>query len=181
MFTPESFMAAQKAQFETWMSLGGTAFEGAEKLTELNLSVGKAMLSDAAETAQAMLSIKDPQELIALQSGLVKPAGEKMMAYHKQVYGIAAATGSEFGKAAQASLEDLQKRFMAAMDVAFKNAPAGSEGVVALMKSAMEGASSAYESAQKSSRQVAEVAAANLSAFGDQVVKTAPARSRKAA
>lgn len=163
------------------MSLGGTIFEGAEKLTELNLTVGKAMLSDAAETTQALFSIKDPQELLALQSSLFKPTGEKLAAYHKQVYGIAAATSAEFGKAAQASVEDLQKSFMALMEAAFKNAPAGSEGVVALMKSAMEGASNAYESAQKSSRQVAEVAVANLSAFGDQVVKAAPAKTRRGA
>lgn len=181
MFTPDTFLAAQKAQFETWMSLGGTAFEGAEKLTELHLTIGKAMLSEAAETTQALFSIKDPQELLALQSSLLKPAGEKVAAYNKQVYGIATATSSEFGKAAQDSVGDLQKSFMAMVDAAFKNAPAGSEGVVALMKSAMEGASSAYESAQKSSRQVAEVAAANLSAFGDQVVKAAPSKARKAA
>jgi len=171
MITPEQIVAAQKSQFETLLGLSYKAFEAGEKLVELNMQVAKANLAEASETALAALSVKDPQALVALQSGLVKPAGEKIAAYNREVYGITSAASAEFGKVAQAAMEDLQKSLLAAVEEASKNAPAGSENVVALMKSAMSGATGAYEGFQKSAKQMTEVAAANLSAMGETAVK----------
>ncbi|MFP3748214.1 phasin family protein, partial [Achromobacter sp. SIMBA_011] len=37
LLTPEQFVAAQKANLETLFGLTGKAFEGVEKLVELNL------------------------------------------------------------------------------------------------------------------------------------------------
>ena len=77
MLTAEQMMTAQKANFETLFGLTNKAFEGVEKLVELNLQVAKASLSEAAATSTAALSIKDAQELLALQAGLLQPAAEK--------------------------------------------------------------------------------------------------------
>ena len=48
-YTPEQWLAAQKAQVETLFGLTQTAFEGVEKLVELNLQVTKTSLSELAE------------------------------------------------------------------------------------------------------------------------------------
>ena len=46
-FTPEQVLAAHKANVETLFGLTAKAFEGVEKLVELNLQVAKTTLSEA--------------------------------------------------------------------------------------------------------------------------------------
>jgi phasin family protein len=163
-FTPDQLMAAQKASVETLFGLTTKAFEGVEKLVELNLQVAKTSLTEAAETATAALSVKDAQELMALQAGLLQPAAEKAAAYSRHLYDIMATTGAEFTKAAEAQAADTQKKVLSLVDNAVKNAPAGTESAVALVKSAVAAANNAYESAHKAAKQAAEVAEANFAA-----------------
>src|SRR5436189_4983999 len=125
MLTAEQFLAAHKSNVETLFGLTNKAFEGVEKLVELNLQVAKAALGEAAETTRAVLSVKDAQELLALQAGLLQPAAEKAAAYSRHLYDIAAATNAEVSKVAEETTSDAQKKFMAGVDTAIQNAPAG--------------------------------------------------------
>ncbi|CAB3969023.1 phasin protein [Burkholderia aenigmatica] len=70
LLTPEQIAAAQKANLESLFGLTTKAFEGVEKLIELNLQVVKSTLAESQENAQRLLSVKDAQELIALQASL---------------------------------------------------------------------------------------------------------------
>jgi phasin family protein len=184
MLTAEQLLAAQKANLETLFDLSAKAFEGVEKLVELNVQVARASLTEAAETAKATLSVKDAQELLSLQAGLLQPAAEKAAAYSRHLYDIAAATNAEVTKVTEAQLADVQKQFLASVDGAVKNAPAGTESAVALVKSAIAAANNAYESAHKAAKQAAEVAEANFQAVANTAVKatqSAPKASRRAA
>lgn len=184
MLTAEQMLAAQKANVETLFDLTNKAFEGVEKLVELNLQVAKASLGEVAETAKATLSVKDAQELLSLQAGLLQPAAEKAAAYSRHLYDIAASTNAEVTKVAEVQLADAQKQFMASVDSAVKNAPAGTESAVALVKSAISAANNAYESAHKAAKQAAEVAEANFQAVTSTAVKasqSAPKAARRAA
>jgi phasin family protein len=95
MLTAEQLVAAQKANLETLFELTNKAFEGVEKLVELNLQVAKASLTEVQATATAGLAVKDAQELLALQAGLLQPAAEKAAAYGRHLYDIAASTNAE--------------------------------------------------------------------------------------
>src|SRR5436190_19585098 len=95
MMTAEQILSAQKANVESLLGLTAKAFEGVEKLVELNLQVARTSLSEVAEAAKAALSVKDAQELLALQAGLLQPAAEKAAAYSRHVYEIVAATNAE--------------------------------------------------------------------------------------
>lgn len=170
-FTPEQVLAAHKANVETLFGLTAKAFEGVEKLVELNLQVAKTTLSEAAETTQAALAVKDVQELLALQAGLLQPAAEKAAAYSRHLYDIVSGTNAEVAKAAEAQLADGQKKVLALVDNAVKNAPAGSESAVALVKSAVAAANNAFESVNKAAKQATEVAEANFQAMTNQAVK----------
>ena len=182
MLTAEQLIAAQKANVETLFGLTQKAFEGVEKLVELNVQVAKASLDEAAEHAQAVLSVKDAQELLALQAGLLQPSAEKAAAYSRHVYDIAAATNAEVGKVAEAQLADAQRKFMAVVDTAVKNAPAGTENAVALVKSAVAAANNAFESVHKAAKQAADVAEANFQAVTNTAVKaTQAAKTKRAA
>ena len=62
-FTPEQVVAVQKANIDSFFGLSGKAFEGVEKLVDLNVKASKAALSESASHAQAVLSVKDgPRE-----------------------------------------------------------------------------------------------------------------------
>lgn len=184
MMTTEQLMAAHKSNVETLFDLTSKAFEGVEKLVELNLQVAKTTLGETAEATMAALSAKDAQELLALQAGMLQPAAEKAAAYGRHVYEIAAATNAEVSKVAEATMADSQKKFLAVVDTAVKNAPAGTENAVALVKSAVAAANNAYESVHKAAKQAAEVAEANMTALTNTAVKatgTTAAKAKRAA
>jgi phasin family protein len=181
--TAEQLIAAHRANVETLFGLTHKAFEGVEKLVELNLQVAKTSLSEAAENTQALLSVKDVQELMALQAALLQPSAEKAAAYSRHVYDIVAGTNAEVTKVAEATVVDGQKKVLAMVDTAVKNAPAGTENAVALVKSAVAAANNAFESVHKASKQAAEVAEANFQAMTSTAVKASQtaSKTRKAA
>jgi phasin family protein len=162
VLTVEQIVAAQKANIETLFGLTNKAFEGVEKIVELNLTASKAALSEVAGHSQSVLSVKDVQELIALQSNLLQPLAEKTAAYSRHLYDIATSTSAEFTKAVEGQTSEAQAKFAAMVDSAAKNAPAGSEAAVAILKSSVSAANNALESVQKAVKQATEVAEANF-------------------
>lgn len=181
MFTPEQVLAAQKANLETLYGLTAKAFEGVEKLVELNLQATRAALSESANHTQAVLSVKDAQELIALQASLFQPMAEKAAAYSRHLYDIASGTTAEFSKAFEGKVAESQAAFSTLVDNAAKNAPAGSETAVAVMKSAVAAANNAFESVQKAVKQASDVAEANFNAVANNAVKTVSSAAKKSA
>ncbi len=179
MMTAEQLMAAHKSNVEILFGLTGKAFEGVEKLVELNLQVAKAAMGEVADNAKAALSVKDAQELMALQAGLLQPVAEKAAAYSRHLYDIAASTGAEVTKVAEATTADAQKKFMSMVDSAVKNAPAGSENVAALVKSAVAAANNAFDGVQKATKQATDVAEANFQAISATAVKASQAGKAK--
>src|SRR3954453_7476443 len=123
--TADQILAAHKANLETLFGLTTRAFEGVEKLVELNMTASKAALAEAAGATQTILTVKDAQELLALQASMFQPLAEKTSAYSRHLYDIAAGTGAEFGKTFEAQAAEAQKKFMAVGETASKNAPAG--------------------------------------------------------
>lgn len=162
MLTVEQVMASHKANIETLFGLTSKAFEGVEKIVELNLTASKAALAEANEHTQSLLSVKDAQELLALQSGLFQPLAEKTAAYSRHLYDIASSAGADFTKNFEGQTAEAQKKFMGLVDNAAKNAPAGSEAAVAIMKSTVAAANNALESVQKAVKQATEVAESNF-------------------
>jgi phasin family protein len=181
MLTNEQVLAAQKANIEVLFGLTNKAFEGVEKLVELNLQVAKASMSEAAENVQAALSAKDAQELLALQAGLLQPVAEKAAAYSRHVYDIATSTNADLSKMVEAQAAEAQAKFMTAVDSAVRNAPAGTENAVALVKSAVAAANNAFEGVQKAAKQAATVAESSFQAMATSAEKATAPKSRRAA
>jgi phasin family protein len=176
MMTAEQLMTAHKSNVEVLFGLTNKAFEGVEKLVELNLQVARTAIGEAAENTKAVLSAKDAQEFLALQASLLQPAAEKAAAYSRHLYDIAAATGAEVSKVAEATTSEAQSKFLSAVDSAVKNAPAGSENAVALVKSAVAAANNAFEGVQKAVKQATETAEANFQAISATATKATKAK-----
>ncbi|WP_290870079.1 TIGR01841 family phasin [Aquabacterium sp.] len=184
MSTAEQLLATQKANLATFFELGQKAFEGVEKMVELNLQVAKTSLEEVSEHTKALLSVKDAQELLALQASLLQPSAEKAAAYGRHLYDIASSTSAEVSKLAETQVAEAQKKFVSVVDTAVKNAPAGTENAVVLVKSAVAAANNAFDSVQKAAKQAADVAEANFQAITNTAVKAtqaATSKSRKAA
>jgi len=179
-FTAEQVVAVQKANADILFGLTNKAFESVEKLVELNLQVARTSLGEVAEATKSALSVKDAQELVALQASLLQPSAEKAAAYNRHVYDIVAGANAEFVKAAEDQMSDAQQKVLAVVDNAAKNAPAGTENAVALVKSAVAAANNAFESVQKATKQAAEVAEANMHAVASTAVKATQANGAKA-
>ncbi len=161
-FTPDQFAAVQKSNLNHLFALTNMAFDGFQKLTELNLQAARTTLADGQENVQAVLAGKDLREVLAVQSNLGQPAAEKAVAYGRQVYEIASNTQSELSKAVEAQYEQHNRNVQAFVDTFVKNAPAGSEALTALLQSSVAAASSTYQSFQNAAKQTAEVAKANF-------------------
>lgn len=179
MLTVEQVMASHKANLETLFGLTGKAFEGVEKMVELNLAASKAALADASSHAKSVMGVKDAQELLAVQSGLLQPLAEKALAYNRHVYDIATGVTAEFSKNMESQTAEAQKKFMDVVDNSAKNAPADSEAAVAIMKSSVAAANNALESVQKAVKQATEVAEANYNAVVATATNAAKASTKK--
>lgn len=179
MLTVEQIVASHKANVETLFGLTTKAFEGVEKIVELNMVASKAAIAEANDQAQSLLSVKDAQELMALQSNLFQPLAEKTSAYSRHLYDIATGTGAEFTKTAEAQFADAQKKIMNLVDSAAKNAPAGSESLVAIMKSSVSAATNALESVQKAVKQASDITEANFNAVAATATAAKPAAKKR--
>ena len=181
MLTAEQMLAAQKANLATLFDLGQKAFEGVEKVMELNLQVAKTSFEEVSEHAKAVLAVKDAQELLALHASLLQPSAEKAAAYSRHLYDIASGTSAEVSKLAETQMAEAQSKFASVVDNAVKNAPAGTENAVVLVKSAIAAANNAFESVQKAVKQASDVAEANFNAVAStaaDAAKSATPRKR---
>ena len=184
MLTAEQIAAAHKANLETLFGLTNKAFESVEKLIDLNVNAAKAALTDAAQTTQAAMNVKDAQELLALQASLFQPLAEKTAAYSRHLYDITSGAAAKFSKVLETQAVEAQQKVTAVVDNMSKNAPAGSEAGVAMMKNAVSAANSAFESVQKAVKQASDVAEANFNAMTNTAInatKTAAAAAKKPA
>ena len=179
MLTAEQVMASHKASIETLFGLTHKAFEGVEKLVELNMQATKAALAETANHAQAVMGAKDAQEFMALQAGMVQPLAEKTAAYSRHLYDIASAAGADLGKTFEGQAAEAQQKLAGMMDSAAKNAPAGSESTVAVMKSAVAAANNAFESMQKAVKQASDMAEANFNTVATTAVNASKSVAKK--
>jgi phasin family protein len=172
-FTPEQFAAAGKAGVDQYFAVASQLFDAVTKLTELNLQVGKQTIVETQDTAYKLLSVKDAQELLTLHAQLAQPAAEKALSYGRHVYEIASTTQAELAKVAEAQYEEQNKKVQALVENVAKNAPAGSETAVAVLKSAITAANTTYETVHKATKQAVEIAESNFNAAATAATKAA--------
>ena len=173
----EQFSAATRTTLESQLALltalTGKAFESVEKVIELNMTVAKAALEGSTSNARQLLAAKDPQEFIALSTSQVQPNAEKATAYGREVMTIVSGLQAEVTKAAESQIGEHSRKFASLVDEVSKSAPAGSENVVAFMRTAIANANAGYEQLSKSTKQAVETMGANINTAAAQVSQAA--------
>jgi phasin family protein len=178
MLNTQHLIAAQQAQVESMFDLTTKAFSNVEKMVELNMATVRATLSESADLTKAALSAKDPQSLMALQASLIQPSAEKATAYGRHLADIAKSAQADVVVVAEAQMAAAQQALHQLIDVATKNAPAGTENGVALVKQAVEAANAAYANVQKAAKQATDIAEANFNAVTETAMKAAKAATK---
>jgi phasin family protein len=127
---PEQLAAAQKTSVGTTFVILNKAFNGIEKLAELNVQTVKSSLAENQEIFVKAFSAGEPHALFAQQASHAQPAIEKAQSYWRHVYEIISSTQAEFAAVAEAQLKQYQQDALAFVDSLAKKAPAGSETAV---------------------------------------------------
>nr|WP_314630469.1 phasin family protein [uncultured Noviherbaspirillum sp.] len=181
----EQFSAATRTNLESQLALltalTGKAFESVEKVIELNMNVAKAALEESTSNARQLLAAKDPQEFIALSTSQAQPNTEKAASYGREVMAIVSGLQAEVTKAAESQIGENSRKFATMVEEVSKTAPAGSENVVAFMKTAIANANAGYEQLSKSGKQAVEAMGANLNTAAAQMSQAASKASARVA
>lgn len=160
-----------EANLALYTSLTNKALESVEKLINLNITAVRASMEESSATTRQILAAKDPQEVISLLTAQTKPNYEKAIAYGSHLANIASSTQAEFTKAAETQIAQVSRKVTELIEEAARNAPAGSEGVVAVVKTAMGNASNGYEQFTKTAKQAVEALEANLTVVSQAAAK----------
>ena len=161
---PEQVVAATKANADAAVRAAGIAFEGTERLIEFNLKVARAAFADGAKAVKSLGSAKDMGALLGMVSPATLPGMGQAVEYARGVWEITSTTRAELSKLGEERACEFNKSVVATLDEAAKSGPAGSDVAVATVKSAIAAANSAYDSAVKAVKQVADLTEANVAA-----------------
>jgi phasin family protein len=154
MFKIDQFTAANEAAIDQFTQLAQLNLANLEKLTQLGLGAARESVAQATAHAQSLAGAKDVHEVIALSSAAVEPALKRAYAYSRTAYETAADANAEVKRVFEKQAAELNKAAVAAMEEAFKYAPAGSESVVDNVKSAFAAAQSAYDNIASINKQI---------------------------
>lgn len=182
--TPDQMVAMHKAALESFQAMAAKSLEGMEKLAELNMAATKSTMEESAGQLKALFEVKDVKSFADLTVSSTQPIADKAAAYAKHVYEITSETGTELARLIEKQLAESNRQLHAAIDAMAKNAPAGSEGIVTFVKSAVSAANTAYDQVNKATKQVVELAEANIVAAQKTAAAASTngaARARKAA
>lgn len=162
--TPEQLLNSVKQTQAAMVEMAARSIECMEKHLELNLKAAKANLADATEASSQLMNVKDATELYAVSQAISQPAVGKATSYSRTVYNINAEAAAEFAKLVESRIEEANKAMSSAVNDLTKNAPSGTEGMVAMMKSAFAASNSAFDAINKATKQVVEMVETNVEA-----------------
>ncbi len=171
MLTQEQITAANKANLETLAQLSRKAFDGIEKLMELNLQVAKTLMQENVEHLQDSSKAKDIKEYMSMQANFVQPMTEKAIAYSKHFYSIANDTQSGINEVSKADIQKLSTQMQKSMKDISSQTPNNSDAMVNLIKQAVANASTAFESSQKAVKQAIDMSTHQTQSAAESALK----------
>lgn len=169
--THEQFTAANRAAIDSLLAQFQASLSNVERLAALNLETSRAFFADSIAAVGTLMTMKNPREVMALQGVLAKSTLEKGAAYSRSVQAIVADSASGLTQAIESQAADLKKNFSIAIDRSLSSAPAGSEPMVAAVRSVLAQADSAYATLTESSRQARALVESTLASANVAAVK----------
>jgi phasin family protein len=185
-FNPEKLQTVQKANLDLLQQISGKVFASVEQLSQLQFKALRESTEEQFEGVRKLLAVRDPQGFADLQVSFSQPGAqtERLAEFNRQVQALIVGTQSDIAQLTSNQVEAGTAQVQEFVEEISKNAPAGSEPVVAAFKSGLANAGTVFESAQKTAKQATEAAQGNFdsasAAAADAVAKAAPQASNKA-
>lgn len=169
----KQLVANQQRSFNNLVTAQNHIFNGFEQLVNLNMKLFKSSLDEIAEKSQKVAGLQDVQQAANFATDLSKPSAEQVLNYGKDVFEIVSKVQKEITALAEQQITDNQQQAAEFVEQFAKNAPAGSESAVAMVKSGLVAAGNATDTVLKAARQAAELNEANMTAASGAAMKTA--------
>jgi phasin family protein len=174
MIKIDQFAAANEAAIEQFSYFAKLSLANVEKFAGLGLEAARESVALATEHAQSLAGARDAQEVVALNSAALEPALKRAYQFSRTAFEAAAETNNEVKRVLEKQNAEVNRAAVAALEEAFKFAPAGSESVVANVKSAIAAAQSAYDNLAAINRQIYDTVEKSV----EQTVATAQAATK---
>ena len=174
MLKIDQFAAANEAAIEQFSYFAKLSLANVEKFAELGLGAARESVMLATKHAQSLAGARDVNEVFAINSAALEPTLKRAYSYSRTAFEAASETNNEVKRVLEKQNAEVQKAAVAAIEEAFKYAPAGSETVVANVKSAIAAAQSAYDNLAAINKQIYDTVEKTV----EQSVATAQAASK---
>lgn len=176
----EQLAAAQKASAEVMTTLMRTAFEGMQKMAELNMAATRDFFNTTVANANTLMSVKDVNDIAKVNQNLAKPNFDKLLGYSRNVYELMAEMQKEITSVMESQYSQFAKNATTAIDKT-KSAPVGGDVFAAAMKSMLDATNSAYNNMTSMAKQMSDIAEANMQAASSATAKAVGAATKSAA
>ena len=153
MLKVDQFSAANEAAIEQFSYFAKLSLANVEKFAELGLEAARESVIVATKHAQTLAGARDVNEMFSINQAALEPALKRAYTYSRTAFDTAAETNNEVKRVLEKQNAELQRAAVAAIEEALKYAPAGSETVVANVKSAIAAAQTAYDNAVSLNKQ----------------------------
>jgi len=160
-----------EAQFAAFQELTSIATEGQEKLVALNLAAVKASAEETTAAVKELLAAKDPQALLALATACARQSAKHVSDYNQHLTGIVSDSKAEYAKVAEEQAAEIRNKLNVFVDTMGKNAPAGSENLIAILKSTVENANAGYKLAHNAAKQAVETTEGHVAKATEHIKK----------
>ena len=176
MFKIDQFTAANEAAINQFAYFAQLSLANVERFAELSLGAARESVEQATAHAQSLAGAKDVHEVIAINSAAVEPVLKRAYSYSRTAYETASDTNNEVKRVFEKQAAEYNRAAVAALEEAFKYAPAGSETVVENVKTAIAAAQSAYNNVAAINKQIYDTVEKSV----EQNVATVKSASSKA-
>ena len=164
--------AWNQAAVEAAMNYARAGLTTAENLLRLNLDAARATLEQNSKATRELLSVSDPQELMALRGRIAETNMQQAAAYANSVYELVSETQSALARMFEDGVARFSRDVTDSTDKLGKTAPGG-ELQTAALKSTLAATSAMMESLNQATRQFGQLSEATMKAATEQMVRGA--------
>ena len=164
MATPTDTLAAwQKAALDATIACTQATLASAEQLFKLNLDTARKTLEQQTQTTRELLSVSDPQQLVAMRAKLAQQGMQQSAAYASSIYEIVSQTQAHLSKLAEDQLSHLNQNIIKGTEGLGTTAP-GSEVATAALKSSLAASTALIDGLNRAAKQFQELSEASIKA-----------------
>ncbi len=176
--TPD-FATFNRSSSQALLQFAQVSLDAAERSINLNLNAGREAMVDLTRSAQVFKQPGDLEQFAAWPTNFAQFSAEKFASYSKSVYESAQRTQREFSNVFETTVAELNDSVTAGLDSMLKSAPAGSDTLVAAIRSSVAATTAAVENFVKAAKQVASVTEANVEAATHSMAASVKPTKRK--